>query len=651
MSRDVFSNATNVLNTQTNTPNAQNSSNVHSVTLSDADARFLTSDIGFLTRYGYSHKQLIQLIARAQEAGVETHEEMISSGEITAEHYYRCLADYLKLDFLTAHHLQNIELTKNKNIIHALRHSSQILHRDQTGALILVTAPKRAEIERLRDRLAQYPGLSSRIAIAQPTQIRQAYLSQLNKTLSQHASQTLHRQMPSFSAYQVASGRIAAFVVLVILLVSLLAVTATSTLSLIINSFISIVFFLSVSLRFGAAFTLTDNKKQLITPPEIREKGLPVYSVLVAAYDEAIIIPDLIKALSNLDWPAAKLDVKIVLEANDQPTIAAVKSAIANLSAFEIIIVPTGTPRTKPRALNYALPLARGAFVVIYDAEDRPHPGQLKAAYYKLSTSSDHVACIQAPLLIDNAKHTWLSAMFFLEYAGLFDGVVPALARWRLPVLLGGTSNHFRTRILRAIGAWDPYNVTEDADLGIRLKRYGYRVEVIDLPTYEEAPGSYTIWLKQRTRWFKGWMQTSLVHMRAPMRTFSQLGGRGFFTFHLISTSLLASALGYPFFIALIAYHLYLTVVFGADPGFAFLMTFNLIFAFLTYAFLSYRALSYRKQKSQSWYALGLPIYWIFLSIAAWRALGQLITAPHIWEKTPHGKALRSTLPWLANKK
>lgn len=645
MSRYIFSNVNNIPSTQTNKLSDQNSNDARKAALSDADAGLLTSDIGFLIRYGYSHKQLIQLTARAQKTGVEAHEEMIFTGDISAEHYYRCLADYLKLDFVTAHHLQNIELTKSKGIIHALRHSSQILHRDQTGALILVTAPKREEIKRLRYRLAQYRGLSSRIAIAQPTEIRQAYLAQLNKTLSQHASQTLHRQMPRFSAYQVASRRIVIFVVVAILLISLLAVTQTNTLSLIINSFISIVFFLSVSLRFGAAVTLKDNKKQLIPPPEIRERNLPVYSVLVAVYDEAVIIPDLIRALSNLDWPAAKLDIKIVLEANDQPTITAVKSAITNLSAFEIIIVPTGAPRTKPRALNYALPLARGAFVVIYDAEDRPHPSQLKAAYYKFSTSPDHIACIQAPLLIDNVNHTWLSAMFSLEYASLFDGVVPALARWRLPVLLGGTSNHFRTRILRAIGAWDPYNVTEDADLGIRLKRYGYHVEVIDQPTYEEAPASYTIWLKQRTRWFKGWMQTTLVHMRAPMRTFSQLGGRGFFTFHLISTSLLASALGYPFFIALIAYHLYLTVAFGTDPGFAFLMTFNLLFAFLTYAFLSYRALSYRNKKSHTWYALYLPIYWIFLSIAAWRALGQLITAPHIWEKTPHGKAMRSSLP------
>ena len=587
----------------------------------------------------------------ASQSGVEAHEEMIYSGQITNEQYYRCLADYLKLDFVKAKQLQNIQLTKSKGIIHALRYSSQILHRDETGALILVTAPKREEIERLRYQLTQLHGLNSRIAIAQPSEIRQAYLWHLNKTLSQHASQMLHRQMPGFSAYQVASGGILVFVVLVMFLLITSAVTPTSLPSLVLNSIIAFVFFLSVSLRFGAAFTLQNNKERLQPALVMEASNLPVYSVLVAAYDEASIIPSLVDALSNLNWPAAKLDIKIILEEDDQPTIAAARLAIAERPAFEIIIVPPRQPRTKPRALNYALPLARGECLVIYDAEDRPHPDQLKAAYHKLTQTTHEVACIQAPLLIDNAEHTWLSAMFALEYAGLFDGVIPAFARWKLPVLLGGTSNHFRTKVLRSIGAWDPYNVTEDADIGIRLKRYGYRVEVIDLPTYEEAPASYTIWLKQRTRWFKGWMQTSLVHMRAPKRIFSQLGWRGFFTFHLISTSLLVSALGYPFFLALIVYHIHLAVVFGAQPGFAFAMALNLLFAFVTYAYLSYRTLSYRNQKSHSWYALSLPFYWILLSFAAWRALLQLITAPHTWEKTPHGKVPRIKFPWLSNKK
>ena len=448
----VFSN----VNDLSNIESPQNSSNDQNNATASDEARFLASDIGFLTGYGYSHEQLRRLMAQAMQTGVEAHQEMIASGLIASEHYYRCLADYLKLDFVKAKQLQNIELTKSKGIIHALRYSSQILHRDETGALILVKAPKSEEIQRLRFQLGQLHGLNNRVAIAEPSEIRKAYLGQLNKTLSHHASQTLHRQMPGFSAYRIASGGIAALIVLIVLLLVTLAAAPISTLSLIINALVAFIFFLSVSLRFCAAFTLRDNKKQLVSTPEIEASSLPVYSVLVTAYDEAGIIPDLVDALSHLDWPAAKLDIKIIVEANDQPTISAVKSAIFGRSSFEIIGVPPGRPRTKPRALNYALPLARGEFLVIYDTEDRPHPGQLKAAFHKLSISTKEVACIQAPLLIDNAKHTWLSGMFALEYAGLFDGVIPAFARWRFPVLLGGTSNHFRTKVLRSIGLGIP---------------------------------------------------------------------------------------------------------------------------------------------------------------------------------------------------
>lgn len=624
----------------------QNSSAVERDDLSGEALRLLASDIAFLTHYGYHTHTLAAVMARAQRHGVEAHEEMIASGEISAKAYYRCLADHLSLDFVTASDLGVIQLTQTKGIVHALRYSAQILHRDKENRLILVTAPKREEIERLRLRLAQYRGLNQRIAIAEVGEIRRAYRAQFNRTLSRHAADTLYRRMPGFSAYRVATLGIVAGVLGILVLMGLLALTPTSILSLFLNGVVATLFFLSVSLRLAAAITLKSNKRRLVSFPDLDPASLPVYSVLVAAYDEANIIGALIDTLAKLDWPAAKLDIKIILEVDDRPTIDAAQAAIAGRSNVELVLVPPGDPRTKPRALNYALPLARGDFLVIYDAEDRPHPGQLKAAYHRFWTAGEKVHCIQAPLLVDNANHTFLSAMFELEYAGLFDGLIPALARWRLPVLLGGTSNHFRTKTLRAVGAWDPYNVTEDADLGIRLTRFGYRVEAIDLPTYEEAPAQFIVWLKQRSRWFKGWMQTSLVHMRRPAMTLAQLSAPGFFTFHLISTTLLASALGYPFFTILLAYHIYRAAGAQGAPGIALLLGLNLAFAFLVYTFLAFRALSYRGKRSRTWYALGLPVYWFFLSIAAWRALGQLIVAPHIWEKTVHGKVLRARLPW-----
>ena len=219
-----------------------------------------------------------------------------------------------------------------------------------------------------------------------------------------------------------------------------------------------------------------------------------------------------------MNYPLEKLDIKLVLEPNDHET----QQALARLQLgppFEIVIAPNYGPRTKPKALNAALPFVRGKFVAVFDAEDRPERDQLRMALEAFTEADESLACVQARLTIDNTADSWLTRIFTAEYAGLFDVFLPGLASWRLPLPLGGSSNHFRTDVLRRIGAWDPYNVTEDADLGMRLARFGYRTEVINSTTYEEAPGRVGPWLRQRTRWFKGWMQTWLVHMRSPRAT------------------------------------------------------------------------------------------------------------------------------------
>ena len=183
--------------------------------------------------------------------------------------------------------------------------------------------------------------------------------------------------------------------------------------------------------------------------------------------------------------------------------------------------MPDLQPRTKPKALNYALPLARGEYVVIYDAEDRPEPGHLRQALRAFRAGPSNLAAVQARLNLYNTnlyntKENWLTRQFTIEYCALFDGLLPALDRLRLPIPLGGTSNHFRASALRWLMAWDPFNVTEDADLGIRLARYGYRCRMLGSTTYEEAPARPMSWLKQRTRWLKGYMQTWRVHMNHP---------------------------------------------------------------------------------------------------------------------------------------
>ncbi|MEM7216113.1 MAG: glycosyltransferase family 2 protein, partial [Pseudomonadota bacterium] len=378
-------------------------------------------------------------------------------------------------------------------------------------------------------------------------------------------------------------------------------------------------------------------KVQSLQP--IEDHKLPVYTVLVALYNEPRQIRDLVEHLWNLNWPKHKLDIKLVCEADDLETIAAIKTE--NLpQCFDLVMVPPVSPRTKPKALNYALPLAHGKYLVLYDAEDQPSPDQLREAYNRFLVSDADVACLQAPLYIHNHRQNWLCRMFAIEYLTLFNGILPVLAKWRVPFPLGGTSNHFRTDILRKVGAWDPYNVTEDADLGVRLFREGYRSETISLPTYEEAPPNLYPWLKQRTRWIKGWMQTILVHNRSPVAFFRDLGLRNGLAFHLFLTSIVISVIIHPIFLFLAIQqiaNLPIITPNGIDTLILGTSIFNLVGGYTTYGLLAYAVLKTSGHQSYSGFILTIPFYWLLISVAGWRAIFHLIVKPHMWEKTPHG--------------
>jgi cellulose synthase/poly-beta-1,6-N-acetylglucosamine synthase-like glycosyltransferase len=258
----------------------------------------------------------------------------------------------------------------------------------------------------------------------------------------------------------------------------------------------------AMSLGFICSFALRGALALLGRRPEptvvVRnDQTLPVYSVLVPVYREAGMIGELTRALAALDYPSDKLDVRLVVEEDDSETFAAVFAAGLNA-----VVVPPGLPRTKPKACNFALQSVWGEFVVVYDAEDRPEPDQLRKAVAAFRANPD-VSCLQARLAIDRAP-SWISRMFAIDYAVWFRMLLPGLARLHSPIPLGGTSNHFRVKSLVEAGAWDPFNVTEDADLGVRLARLGHRVAILDSATFEEAPEKLGTWLRQRTRWMKG---------------------------------------------------------------------------------------------------------------------------------------------------
>jgi cellulose synthase/poly-beta-1,6-N-acetylglucosamine synthase-like glycosyltransferase len=374
------------------------------------------------------------------------------------------------------------------------------------------------------------------------------------------------------------------------------------------------------------------------------DRGLPTYTVIVALYREAAAIKGLVAALRGLDYPPEKLDIKFVVEPDDHETHDAI-AALRLGPPFEIVVAPPGGPRTKPKALNAALQFARGDYVAVYDAEDVPDPDQLRLALDAFAANDHRLACVQARLTIDNTVDSWLTRMFTAEYAGLFDVFLPGLAAWRLPLPLGGSSNHFRTSALRQIGAWDPYNVTEDADLGMRLVRFGYHTTVVASTTYEEAPAYFGPWLRQRTRWFKGWMQTWLVHTRSPSRLVRELGWPGFATFQLVVGGTVLAALIH----ALFAIQIAVSIAAAPPEGVAGYLILGvhiltLLAGYAISAALGVVGLMRRRLLHIAWALLAMPLYWLLLSIAAWRALFQLVRAPTYWEKTDHGLARTSRL-------
>lgn len=368
------------------------------------------------------------------------------------------------------------------------------------------------------------------------------------------------------------------------------------------------------------------------------QEALPVITILCPLHREAASVPALIAALSRIDYPAHLLDVKLVVEADDAETRAALR-AVALPPAFEIVAVPAGGPRTKPKALNYALATARGAFVSVYDAEDAPHPRQLRAALDAFARGGARLGAVQAPLLIDNGKASWIASQFAAEYAIQFRGIVPLLARMNAPLPLGGASNHFRRAALDDAGGWDPYNVTEDADLAYRLARRGWRIGAIAPPTWEEAPAQLRPWLRQRTRWIKGHLQTWLVLMRNPVRTAREMGLRGFLWMQLVLGGGLAAAYAHA---PLLGWLLTAAVA----PDIARIAAMDWILVITGYATAVLAALfaaALERNPRLALSALTMPFYWPLASLAALAATVEILVRPHYWAKTDHGLTARET--------
>ena len=389
--------------------------------------------------------------------------------------------------------------------------------------------------------------------------------------------------------------------------------------------------------------------RALHAPSEIRisdeearalwDHALPTYTILVPAYHEPEVIAHVIRSLEEMEYPTERLDVKLLLEEDDDVTIAAAEAANPG-QHIEIVRVPAGEPRTKPRACNYGLARARGKYVTIYDAEDRPEPLQLRRAVAAFRGLDDKTACIQAKLSYHNPNQNNITRWFTTEYAMWFSQFLPGLIDDNAPLPLGGTSNHFRREVLDKIGGWDPWNVTEDADLGIRLHRAGYRTAVLDSTTLEEANSDFINWVKQRSRWYKGYMQTWLVHMRHPRQLYRELGLGGFLGFHLFVGGTPLLTLVNPLFWAMTIIWFLSPLDFIRQlfpPWLYYAGLFCLVFGNLSFIYLNMVSARQAGRADLVIAALLSPIYWIMMSLAAIKAFVQLLHAPSFWEKTQHG--------------
>ena len=365
----------------------------------------------------------------------------------------------------------------------------------------------------------------------------------------------------------------------------------------------------------------------------MESKDYPIYSILVPMYREEYGVKSILRALDQLDYPKNRLDIKLVVEADDEISLK-ILSMIILPEYVHVIKVPYSEPRTKPKALNYAMQYIRGEYVVIYDVEDRPDKDQLLKALDVFENASDDIVCVQAKLNFYNRSHNLLSRFFSIEYSLLFKFFLPGLDSGRMPIPLGGNSNHFRSAAVRELGLWDAYNVTEDADLGIRIFIYGYQTKVIDSYTMEEAPTDIGNWIHQRARWIKGFMQTFLVYWGQKPEfkaNISMSGTIGIYLFLGFST--------YSFFI--MPWHL-IAMLFNIDQSNHFFAELSgyitVLYMYITVSvIIILDTENFKNATLLDWFALCIwPLYFVLHIVASYKALWELLRKPFAWNKTAH---------------
>ena len=366
---------------------------------------------------------------------------------------------------------------------------------------------------------------------------------------------------------------------------------------------------------------------------------LPRVSILVPLLREREIAGQLIARLSQLTYPKSLLNVVLVLEQDDQLT----RETIARTPLpdwMSVIEVPeAGALTTKPRALNYALNFCQGSIIGVWDAEDWPEADQIEKVVSRFNDAPQDVVCLQGQLDYYNSRCNWLTRCFTIEYAIWWRIVMPGIARLGLVVPLGGTTLFFKRTALEKLGGWDAHNVTEDADLGVRLARHGYKTELLPTVTREEATSRGWSWVRQRSRWLKGFLITYLVHMRRPATLLRELG---FWRFMGVQTLFFASVVQFAaapllwsFWVTLFGFTHPVAETIGAD------MMWILIGLFIAAEVLNIAlgciAVAARERRHLMAFVPTMMLYFVLGTVAAYKAIWELLRLPFFWDKTQNG--------------
>ncbi len=607
---------------------------------------------GLLVDRGLVPKQtLAEAVVVAEASGARLGEVLVAIGAIDSESLTRALAELWDLPFVVVSRTTLDLGGTDVSVETVLRDRWLPLHRRADGVLVVAVVDR--PTPELRESMVAMLGEEPLLVLADEWDFQQAVLANFGGELVERASLGLWGRSPQQSARTVLVRWQQVVGVLGILAFVGLGLWHPRAVVVGLSVLVGLSFLVSVGFKFWASLRGARMEHVARTSPQqlaaLTDAELPRYTVLVPVYKEANIVAHLIDNLGRLDYPAHLLEVLILVEEDDKETRAAAEAA--NPPAhFRFITVPAGAPQTKPKACNVGLEFATGELLVIFDAEDQPEPDQLKKAVLAFRQGDESLVCVQAALNYFNAEENPLTRMFTLEYSFWFDYMLPGLEYGRLAIPLGGTSNHFRVAGLRRLGGWDPFNVTEDADLGIRASAEGMRVGVIDSTTYEEANTSYPNFVRQRSRWIKGYMQTTLVHLRRPFHLLQVAGLRQALSFLFLvggtPATFLAVPLLYLVFVAsLIVGPGQLAFLF---PGWAlWLSLFNLGVGSALMIYVSMMGAFKRRRYGLVLWGLANPLYWLLHSIAAYKALWQLVVKPHYWEKTAHGLTGVDTTPRL----